>query len=718
MTGFEPLIAAGTAGLTALVTDIVKGQGSNAITRLLSQDIGKGMQQVYFNASKQYIQNYAERHGSLKVLGMREPVSLESVYTAVQVLDCEDRSFASVEEMEKSFRKAEDQRFWFAKEATKEGLTIANEKQYLMVLGAPGCGKSTFLRKMGLEALKGSRGGFKRHRCIPVLLELKRFTDPKVEIKKLIATEFQVCGFPNSDRFTQKALEQGKLLILLDGLDEVPVANRDAVIETIQDFVDQHDKNRYITSCRIAAYRHNFRRFTDVTIAEFNDDQIKQFISNWFQSEADQQSGTAERCWQILQQSENTAAKELAHTPLLLTFLCLVYDRSQTFSNNRSTLYRKALRILLEEWAAEKRIMHQEIYQGLNTELEEGLLSEIAAGSFAADRLFLSQAELVDQIKTFLASNLNAPKHLSGEAVLNAIAVQQGILVERAEDVYSFSHLTLQEYLTARYIVDRHRIEPLVKEHFSDRRWREVFLLVAGSMVVGADELLHLMNRTIQNYVAGSLKLQALLQWTNQMTAPAPDNQQAIVKRAIVLRFVRSRTPSRAFFPTLDSVSDYLPNSMSFDFAHDLARSLDHDCTLQRSIERILTFTPDLNHNYDLDAVLNKVRMLAASPLFLFIKIDLALLLDQLELLRPSMPRKTAPQDEQQRFAAQVMQCYYDAFNLNSMLLDLTADDQKAISSYFYMNGLMVQCQREASRVLPQTWEAILETMLVPAGTS
>jgi hypothetical protein len=34
-------------------------------------------------------------------------------------------------------------------------------------------------------------------------------------------------------------------------------------------------------------------------------------------------------------------------------------------------LYKKALRILLEEWASEKRILRDEIYQGLHTELED-----------------------------------------------------------------------------------------------------------------------------------------------------------------------------------------------------------------------------------------------------------------------------------------------------------------------------------------------------------
>ena len=86
----------------------------------------------------------------------------------------------------------------------------------------------------------------------------------------------------------ESALEQGKLLVLFDGLDEVPSQNLNHVIEQIEDFVDRHDGNRFVASCRIAAYRSSFRRFTDVTIAEFDDEQIEQFIILWFSSEEDE----------------------------------------------------------------------------------------------------------------------------------------------------------------------------------------------------------------------------------------------------------------------------------------------------------------------------------------------------------------------------------------------------------------------------------------------
>ncbi|MEM1250132.1 MAG: hypothetical protein AAGK22_27435, partial [Acidobacteriota bacterium] len=48
--------------------------------------------------------------------------------------------------------------------------------------------------------------------------------------RRLIAEEFANCGFPGPSDFVHSALKQGKLLILLDGLDEVPTTKNDPVL--------------------------------------------------------------------------------------------------------------------------------------------------------------------------------------------------------------------------------------------------------------------------------------------------------------------------------------------------------------------------------------------------------------------------------------------------------------------------------------------------------
>ena len=93
------------------------------------------------------MENYAERHGKLKVLGMREPVKLEDVYTTVQFLGEEGiKAFTSIDNLEEAFRQSQTRGFQL-KCKKQDGLKVANEKQYLMVLGQPGAGKSTFLRR-------------------------------------------------------------------------------------------------------------------------------------------------------------------------------------------------------------------------------------------------------------------------------------------------------------------------------------------------------------------------------------------------------------------------------------------------------------------------------------------------------------------------------------------------------------------------------------------
>ncbi|WP_432812136.1 NACHT domain-containing protein [Pantanalinema sp. GBBB05] len=701
MTGFERiLIQAASMTLATIVTKVLC-EGGGRVINWMGKTLDERTEKLIKDASQQYVQNFTGRHGILKVLGMREPVSLESIYTTVQFLDRSGISwFDSIESLERAYRQTGKRGFQPKNAIRRDGLRVANEKQFLMVLGGPGAGKSTFIRKIGLEALKGEDGDYE-HECIPVLIELKNFTK-EANLEEAIAQEFRICNMPHPDDTTAKLLEQGKLLILLDGLDEVPMKNTDEAIHQIQNFVDQYDKNRFIASCRVAAYRHNFRRFTDVAMADFDQHQIHQFIRNWFSSEADQAVGTAQRCWTLLHKPENMAAKELAHTPLLLTLLCLVYDRSQNFPTNRSSLYRKALRVLLEEWAAEKRIMREQIYDGMNTELEEILLSEIAYIAFEADRLFFSQREIVDQIRDFLTNNLNAPKHLNGEAVLNAIAIQQGILVERAEDVYSFSHLTLQEYLTAYYIDDHYLIDELVQHHLTNERWQEVFLLVAGLMRGGTDRLLLAMEAQTRTYI-NTPKLEALLEWAHEITCNSPGTLQPCAKRttAVFLALIRDRAL-------------HLAHALNPNLARtlDLARTLTH--------ARVPEFTHTLTHTPARAAAPPRAFARAMTQTFVeqleklqvFNDVNFNVLIARLEALKAKAPDIRQPEHAHQDFHSRIVQTWFTALRLNPSWISLSDTELQSLEHYLYANWLMVRCKQAAVRVSPQTWGAIEDRML------
>jgi hypothetical protein len=689
MTGLETIgITAAAKGLTDLVV--------KPISEVLNKRLDEPFKQLIFNAFSKYVENYNDRHGILKVLGMPEPVKLEDVYTSVQFLGQHGLWRFDPLRLEEAYRQTERRRFQYERCKKQDDLEVANAKQYLMVLGQPGAGKSTFLKRIGLEALKGKQGSY-QHECVPVFLELKRFTTGEVDIEKAIAAEFDTCGFPNPLSETQKLLEKGKLLILLDGLDEVPTQQLDHAISKIQDFADKYKQNRFIASCRTAAYQSRFRQFIDVFMADFDDDQIQQFITNWFRSEEDRQTGTAQSCWKLLQQPVHSATKELAQTPLLLTLLCLVFDDSQNFPEKRAELYKQALDVLLAKWAAEKRIQRDPIYKDLTLTLEMMMLGEIAYNGFRMDRLFFSQREVVDQIRTFLSSNLNAPKHLDGEVILQAIQVQQGILVERAKDVFSFSHLTLQEYLSAQHIADHNLIKQLVYKHLTDRRWREVFLLVAGVLRPSADDLLLQIEHQAQTFI-NSHKLQALMHWANQQTQKSKGNFKPAVKRAVAIFNALAFDLILGRARAIDIIRDNNSITLNLLLTLDLTSYRRLDFVQTGYLDSIL----ELVHTFNLDV--QEIKIVQESTF--------STLIEQMEILRSNFPGRNTSYKVRCAFFDKISLTWHNELNIQPEWLDLSGAEIDALNRYCYAYKVMIQCKEAAVRVSPQVWEKIESRML------
>jgi predicted NACHT family NTPase len=94
---------------------------------------------------------------------------------------------------------------------------------------------------------------------------------------------------------------------------------------------------------------------------------------------------------------------------------------------------------------------------------------------------FLNQEELGREITEFIQKlSGNNDEILDGETILHAIEAQHGFLVQQGMGIYSFSHLTFQEYFTALYIVENmsnEEMSNLFKKRLNDKRWDEIFLI-------------------------------------------------------------------------------------------------------------------------------------------------------------------------------------------------------------------------------------------------
>ena len=257
-------------------------------------------------------------------------------------------------------------------------------------------------------------------------------------------------------------------------------------------------------------------KFIDVEIADFTEKQIEAFINNWFMNEPK----IAKLCWKKLKRDKQI--KELACVPLLLTLLCLAFDESLEFPKNRAELYKEALDALLKKWDSSRRIKREDIYKKLPIRRKESLLSVIAAETFRKDEYFLPQRTLEKHISNFIRNLPDVKEEAlepDSEAVLKAIESQHGIFVERAKGIHSFSHLTFQEYFTAKYIVDNMvdgTLRELINNHFTHDKWREVILLTVG-MLDRADIFFLTAEKAI-NGIAHKNNLSNLLETINNLT--------------------------------------------------------------------------------------------------------------------------------------------------------------------------------------------------------
>ena len=508
-----------------------------------------------------------ERHGKMKVLDMNHPIEIGEIYTNVNILESiTGRKRLKISEFAQKFDpEAEDfERIGFGKvaEAGVRGEEAVKRYSKLMVLGKPGAGKTTFLRYLAIQAIEGK---LKPER-VPIFVTLREFVDSKYKTNLL---KFIVQYYSLSESEIIELLQQGRILLLLDGLDEVKEEDFDTLLKEINNFIGKfyfsevyktdsskypHVKfeelcsqfpnkiysNSFVITCRIAAKDYTLDNFVDVEVADFNETQIQEFVQKWFKvKDADNDAE-----FFIEQINANPPVKELATSPLLLTLLCLEFEDSGDFPTDRAELYKRATYTLLKKWDSKRRIVREQVYKNLSVSRKEDLLSEIAWKTFERKEYFFKQRDLERYIAEYIrnlpdAKNDPEALQLDSEAVLKSIEAQHGLLVERARGIYSFSHLTFQEYFAATKVVRscnpysmEDQILNSLASHITELRWREVFFLVVG-MLPNAGCLVLIFKAKVDRIIANDHKLQNVLADINKKSLSVPTQYTPVFIRAL-----------------------------------------------------------------------------------------------------------------------------------------------------------------------------------------
>ena len=506
----------------------------------------RGLNPNFFSsAGKIYASQLEERYDLIRIFNMSSPIPLRSIYTRVNILKkITARNRATMEDLQKLFEL--DRRGFGIKQETHDGLQVVNQLDKCVLLGKPGAGKTTFLKYLALQAIDDLLA----EKRVPIFIGLKDWSDYGKPLEEYVINQFEICGFPDSKSFVEKLLLGGNCLILFDGLDEVS-SNIEDTIGKIRPLLFKYSANKFIISCRIAAYNNWFENFSDVEIADFSDKEVESFVNKWFGSDIQ----TATQC--LMKMNDDESIRELASIPLLLALLCLAFDETLSFPPNKAELYKEAITTLLKKWDTTRRIKREELYRNFSTGRKETMLSQLAFEFFEKGQYFFKQHVLENQIIEFikhLPEVNESSLELDGNIVLKSIEAQHGLLVERAKGIYSFSHLTFQEYFTAKYIIDnaaKGAIRDLINKHITDPRWYEVFLIVAGMLPKG-DEFILLMKHKIDSLARRSL-YQIILITQNTMTK----QEAKLFKEDIPHGFARSYSLYRMLEHVNQDVENY-----------------------------------------------------------------------------------------------------------------------------------------------------------------
>ena len=434
----------------------------------------------------------------------------------------------------------------------------------LALLGDPGSGKSTFGRKLlawiaaahlGKTALPPGCAAD----LLPLLLTLRDLapTLATLDLEKLseerrrraLAETMRDALLGELERYeasdfrdgARAALVDGRCLLVLDGLDEVPPALRPHVREAVAAVARAYAVQRLLVTCRVRSYVGEavLPGFQAHTLAPFDAEQIKNFAHAWYQAQKTLGSVDARqaeaRATDLAQAAQAEELRQLAQNPMMLTTMAIIHQRDIGLPRERVRLYQRAVDVLLRRWQQGKTgkadmAPQTELVAVLND--DRRLFPMIQALAYQAHQSRQDGKAVTDLPRGTALVLLSRPEYLGSaglaEAFLEYVEHRAGLLSGRGSalsqpETYSFPHRIFQEYLAACHLLRQRDIVRTLFQHAQEGEfWGLVVQLAAEELLYNLqrdNELLDLMYALCPASEHRSSADQRAVLWSGQMAA-------------------------------------------------------------------------------------------------------------------------------------------------------------------------------------------------------
>lgn len=360
----------------------------------------------------------------------------------------------------------------------------------LVILGAPGSGKTTLMKNVALVMASGRHSG-QRTRVgskLPILLFLREHADaiaanPNIRLPEVVQQALEKYQITPPPKWFDQYLKAGSCIIMLDGLDEVAEPDiRRQVVAWVEKQIVSYPNNHFLVTSRPFGYRENQLIGVDVLeVLPFNIKQVKRFIDNWYlaneiQSHQKDDEGVRIKAKEGAEDLFTRLRKtpillDLAVNPLLLTMIATVHRYRSSLPGRRVELYKEICEVFLG-----KRQSARGIELPLTPAQKQSVLQPLAY------HMMVNHIREIDKrsaLSVFAERLRQVSPQNTGEEFLQMVENLSGLLLERENGVYGFAHKTFQEYLASVHVIEQGLENELVT-HIEDSWWHECIRLYSA----------------------------------------------------------------------------------------------------------------------------------------------------------------------------------------------------------------------------------------------